>query len=168
MEEMLDVQVPGCIPEHENMLVPKCHPLYDPDCRAQRTMPFVRSRYDTKTGYSPNAPREQLNVNTPWFDGGLIYGPGKAWAGVIRAFTRGELAADVQDVQLSQMFPMLNSKVSASLPLSNPPPPVNHTLLSSGRFWGKYIITLISAQLPIHVYNKKYRTPRQRALYQLV
>ena len=135
MEEMLDVQIPGCIPEYENMLIPKCHPLYDPDCRAQRTMPFQRSRYDTRTGSSPNTPREQLNVNTPWFDGALIYGPGKAWTNIIRAFTRGELAADQQDLQLANMFPVLNSKVL--LPLSNMPPPANHSLFSSGRFWGK-------------------------------
>eukprot|EP00731_Ephydatia_muelleri_P031983 Em0023g490a len=133
MEEMLDVQIPGCIPEYENMLIPKCHPLYDPDCRAQRTMPFQRSRYDTRTGSSPNTPREQLNVNTPWFDGALIYGPGKAWTNIIRAFTRGELAADQQDLQLANMFPVLNSKVL--LPLSNMPPPANHSLFSSGRFW---------------------------------
>ena len=137
---MLDVQLPGCIPEYENMLVPKCHPLFDPNCQSERYIPFLRSRYDFRTGYSPSNPRQQLNEITPWFDGTLMYGPAKGWADALRAYTRGELAANNQDNPLYLQLPPVNT---IGLPYANPPPPANHTLLSVNRFWSKFLISNI-------------------------
>ena len=135
MEEMLDAQRPGCIPEYEDMLVPKCHPLYDPDCRADRYIPFLRNRHDFGTGYSPNVPRMQLNEITPWLDGGLMYGVTKAWADALRSFEGGELLT-LNDDPLDLSFPADNT---LGLPLANPPPPANHSLYEVNRFWSKYI-----------------------------
>ena len=132
---MLDVQLPGCIPEYENMPVPKCHPLFDPNCQSERYIPFLRSRYDFRTGYSPGNPRQQLNEITPWFDGTLIYGPAKGWADALRAYTRGELAANNQNYSLADQVPAMNT---IGLPYANAPPPANHTLLSVNRFWSKF------------------------------
>ena len=140
VEEMLDAQRAGCAPEYENIKVPKCHPLYDPDCRSDRVIPFLRSRYDFRTGYNPNNPRMQLNEITPWMDGGLVYGPFKAWTDAIRSFEHGELAALNQEMDISEQFPIRNS---IGLPLANPPPPANNTqepwppLFPVNRFWGK-------------------------------
>jgi len=60
VEEILDAQRPGCPPEYFNMKVPLCHPLFDPDCRGDGEIPFLRTRYDFNTGYNPNHPRQQV------------------------------------------------------------------------------------------------------------
>ena len=60
VEEVLDAQRPGCPPEYFNMLIPRCHPLYDPQCRGDQFIPFLRSRYDFRTGYAPGTPRQQV------------------------------------------------------------------------------------------------------------
>ena len=139
VEEMLDAQRPGCIPEYENMRVPKCHRLYDPDCRSERVIPFLRNRYDFRTGYNPNNPRMQLNEITPWMDGGLVYGPFKAWTDAIRSFERGELRSqgiggsdDISDIR--NIVPARND---IGLPLANPPPPANNSLFPVNRFWSE-------------------------------
>ncbi len=140
---MLDAQRAGCIPEYENMKIPKCHALYDPDCRSDRVIPFLRNRYDFRTGYSPNNPRMQLNEITPWMDGGLVYGPFKAWTDSIRRFDYGELASQGpngdrstagQNADISNLFPYRND---IGLPLANPPPPANNSLFPVNRFWGE-------------------------------
>ena len=154
VEEMLDAQRPGCIPEYENIRIPKCHALYDADCRSDRVIPFLRNRYDFRTGYSPSNPRMQLNEITPWMDGGLVYGPFKAWTDAIRRFDKGELASqgvggDVsesgQDSDIADLLPIRNN---IGLPLANPPPPANSTesqrLFPVNRFWGMMIHLLIN------------------------
>ena len=150
MEDMLDVQLPGCIPEYENMPVPKCHPLFDPNCQSERYIPFLRSRYDFRTGYSPGNPRQQLNEITPWFDGTLIYGPAKGWADALRAYSRGELAANNQNYSLADQVPAMNT---IGLPYANAPPPANHTLLSVNRFWSKFHAILHQAEY-VFFFNK--------------
>ena len=135
MEEVLDAQRPGCIPEYFDMLVPKCHPLFDPECRGDLYIPFLRNRYDFNTGYAPNNPRMQLNEITPWFDGGLMYGPFKAWTDVIRRFQGGELASMDNNEELSQQFPQSNEEIG--LPFANPPPPANNSLFPVNRFFSK-------------------------------
>ena len=148
VEEVLDAQAAGCTPEYENIRVPKCHPIYDPDCRSERIIPFLRSRYDFRTGYSPNNPRMQLNEITPWMDGGLVYGPFKAWTDAIRSFENGELAALNKDMDIAEQFPIRND---IGLPLANPPPPANASLFPVNRFWSEYIILYII--IP-HYYHK--------------
>jgi dual oxidase len=133
VEEVLDAQRAGCIPEYEFIKVPKCHPLFDRDCRGERLIPFLRNRYDFGTGYSPNNPRMQLNEITPWMDGGLMYGPFKAWTDAIRRFQGGELAAIDNSYPLSEQYPQENDLLG--LPFANPPPPFNNTLFPVNRFW---------------------------------
>ena len=147
MEEILDSQRPGCILEYNNIKVPKCHPIYDPGCNAERVIPFRRSRYDYSTGYAPNHPREQLNEITPWMDGGLVYGPFKAWTDAIRSFDNGELKAqgvngrtvdhydeDAIPIDIRDMIPVRNDK---ALPFANPALPANMSLSPVDRFWSK-------------------------------
>ena len=62
VEEVLDAQRPGCPPEYFNIKIPKGHPRYDKEGAGDREMPFLRSRYDQSTGFSPNNPRQQVRV----------------------------------------------------------------------------------------------------------
>ena len=54
-------------------------------------MPFYRAQYDTKTGQSPNMPREQSNKITAWIDGSFIYSTMEPWVNTMRSFQNGSL-----------------------------------------------------------------------------
>ena len=77
----------------------------------------------------------QLNEITPWMDGGLMYGPFKAWTDAIRRFEGGELAAIDNAQNLFEQYPQENNVLG--LPFANPPPPANNTLYPVNRFWSK-------------------------------
>ena len=61
VEEILDAQRPGCPREYMNVVIPKDDIRYNPDEREDREMPFIRSRFDQRTGLSPNNPRQQVS-----------------------------------------------------------------------------------------------------------
>jgi len=108
VEEILDAQLQGCPPEFFNIPIPKGHPEYDPEAEGGREMPFQRTRYDQRTGYSPNVPREQLNEISAYFDGSLMYGPHKAWADTLRSYVGGRLRATNDSDSQMKYFPALN------------------------------------------------------------
>ena len=60
VEEILDAQRPGCPPEYFNIPIPKGHEKFDKEDTGDKYIPFLRSRYDQTTGYSPNNPRQQV------------------------------------------------------------------------------------------------------------
>lgn len=60
VEEIMDSQRPGCPREFENIDVPKGHDLFDTEGKGNVQLPFIRSRYDFRTGQSPNNPRQQV------------------------------------------------------------------------------------------------------------
>ncbi|KAK3766013.1 hypothetical protein RRG08_002256 [Elysia crispata] len=128
VEEIMDVQRPGCPIEFFNIPVPKDH-KYNPDGKDNLEMPFRRARYDQRTGVSPNNPRQQLNEITPYMDGTLFYGPGKAAEDAIRSFKDGFLKTTSQNIKES--FPQINS---IRLPYANPPSPRDHQLKPVSRF----------------------------------
>lgn len=85
---------------------------------------------------------KQLNEITPYIDGTLMYGPGKAWTDAIREFSPekpGRLKARDVSAPIHQSFPALND---INLPLANPPPPREHRLKPVSRFWGKCYVIL--------------------------
>lgn len=87
-------------------------------------MPVLRTRYDQRTGYSPNNPRQQLNEITPFIDGGLMYGVTKQWSDRLRTYSNGTL--DPNGMLASShdgLFPEYNTD---RLPMANPPPPFYH------------------------------------------
>ncbi|KAL3182087.1 hypothetical protein MRX96_010000 [Rhipicephalus microplus] len=110
VEEILDAQRSGCPPEYFNIPIPESHEYRNIGATA---MPFLRTRYDVRTGNSPNNPRRQINEITPWIDGGLTYGTSKTWADTLRSFRCGKLASSHNG-----QFPVENS---IRLPLANPP-----------------------------------------------
>ncbi|XP_069137726.1 dual oxidase 2-like isoform X3 [Argopecten irradians] len=130
VEEVLDSQRPGCPREFENIPVPKDHP-YNPEGKDNLFMPFLRTRYDASTGFSPNNPRQQLNEITPYLDGTLIYGPARAWTDAIRAFKDGKLKARDPNATIKDSFPAENT---IRLPFANPPAPRQHLLRPVSRF----------------------------------
>lgn len=58
VEEILDAQRPGCPIEYFNIPVPKDHQFSEG--KEDLEMPFQRTRYDSRTGYTPNNPRQQV------------------------------------------------------------------------------------------------------------
>lgn len=79
----------------------------------------------------------QLNEITPFIDGSLFYGPGKAWTDAIREFKRGYLK--VRDPStydnIKEQFPADND---IRLPFANPPPPADHYLKPVSRFYSRF------------------------------
>ncbi|GFO25868.1 hypothetical protein PoB_005237300 [Plakobranchus ocellatus] len=128
VEEIMDAQRPGCPIEFFNIPVPKDH-KYNPDGKDNLEMPFRRARYDQTTGHSPNNPRQQLNEITPFIDGNIVYGPGKAVEDAIRSFQGGLLKASSK--KLKESFPVEND---IRLPFANPPSPRDHKLRPVSRF----------------------------------
>lgn len=137
VEEIMDAQRPGCPREFENIDVPKGHDLYDREGKGNVQLPFQRSRYDARTGYSPNNPRQQINEITPYLDGQLMYGPAKAWTDAIREFKGGRLRAlNDKPFPIQDSLPVANN---IRLPFANPPNPRGTTretrLKGVRRFW---------------------------------
>ncbi|KAK3098032.1 hypothetical protein FSP39_015507 [Pinctada imbricata] len=135
VEEILDVQRPGCPREFFNIPVPVNHFL-NPDKLDNLEMPLQRSRFAQTTGQSPSNPRQQLNEITPYIDGTLFYGPGKAWTDAIREFRFGYLKAKVpsslDNRQYNVQFPADND---IRLPFANPPNPRDHELNPVKRYF---------------------------------
>lgn len=123
VEEILDAQRPACPPEYFNIKIPKSH-SYFKNKPHHSEMPLLRTRYDMRTGFSPNNPRQQLNEITPWLDGGLIYGTTKAWSDHLRMYDNGTLASHgLLAASHDGLFPDYNK---VRLPMANPPPPFYH------------------------------------------
>jgi len=123
VEEILDAQRPACPPEYFNIQIPANH-SYRINKPYHSEMPVLRTRYDMRTGFSPNNPRQQLNEITPWLDGGLIYGTTKAWSDHLRLYKNGTLAPrGLLATSHDGLFPDYNT---INLPMANPPPPFYH------------------------------------------
>ena len=125
VEELLDAQRPGCIPEYFNIQINGTDPLYGGIYF--KFMPLHRTRFDFRTGQAPGNPRAQFNEISPWIDGTLMYGPNKPWSDVVRSFQNGTLAENATNPG----YPIDNS---IGLPIANPPVPYYHKLLSAKRF----------------------------------
>ncbi|XP_062578537.1 dual oxidase 2-like isoform X2 [Saccostrea cucullata] len=133
VEEILDVQRPGCPREFFNIPVPKGH-RFNPKNLDNLQMPLQRSRFNQRTGQTAGNPRQQLNEITPFLDGTLFYGPGKAWTDAIREFKRGYLKVKDPSTydDITKQFPADND---IRLPFANPPPPADHYLKPVKRFF---------------------------------
>ncbi|XP_071091367.1 dual oxidase 1-like [Haliotis cracherodii] len=132
VEEIMDSQRPGCPREFFNIPIPKTHKYAKELNVPDPEMPFLRSRYDQSTGYSPNNPRQQLNEITPFLDGNLMYGFAKAWTDTLRSFEGGELIANDPNAPLTESIPKIND---IRLPMANPPAPKLHMLRPVSRFY---------------------------------
>ena len=125
VEEILDAQTQGCIPEYSNIPINDTDPLYGGIY--DKFIPLPRTRFDYLTGQAPGHPRAQFNEISAWIDGTLVYGPDKPFSDVLRSFKNGRLAEN----PATPGFPPLND---IGLPIVNPPVPYYHKLLSARRF----------------------------------
>jgi dual oxidase len=124
VEEILDAQRAACPPEYFNIPIPENH-SYRKSFK-HTNLPFLRTRYDQTTGYSPNNPRQQLNEITPYLDGGLFYGISKQWADQLRTYENGTIDPDGRlAYSHDKLFPAYNKE---RLPMANPPPPFYHSM----------------------------------------
>lgn len=58
VEEILDAQRPACPPEYFNITIPANHTYKEVPGHTQ--LPFLRTRFNHRTGFSPNNPRQQV------------------------------------------------------------------------------------------------------------
>lgn len=91
-DEILEVVGTGCPTEFLNIRVPSGDEIFDPNSTGRVELPFMRSRWTTSSGQSPNNPRQQINHVTTWIDGSSIYGSSHSWSDALRTFTDGLLA----------------------------------------------------------------------------
>lgn len=63
--ESLKASGAGCPRELTPIKIPKCDAQYDPKCTGTKKTPFLRAKYDPKTGHSPGMPREQVMQRMP-------------------------------------------------------------------------------------------------------
>ncbi|RXG52109.1 Dual oxidase [Armadillidium vulgare] len=126
VEEVLDAQGPACPPEYFNIPVPDDHEYKTTHPKVD-FLPLLRTRYDMRTGFSPNNPRQQLNEITPYIDGGLVYGTSKAWADLLRINKEGQLTPNGKLAWHSKLGPDFPAENTQRMPLANPPPPTNHS-----------------------------------------
>lgn len=66
VEEILDAQRPACPPEYINIKIPENHRYRIKPGHTE--MPVLRTRYDHRTGHSPNNPRQQVT-----FDNAVLF-----------------------------------------------------------------------------------------------
>lgn len=64
VEEVLDAQGAGCPPEYFNINIEPGHE-YHRTAPQLKELPFLRTRYDMTTGFSPNNPRQQVRTAAP-------------------------------------------------------------------------------------------------------
>ena len=82
---------PTATGESFNISVPKGDPSFDPNSTGTQVIPLRRSEYDPATGVTN--PRQQINVNTAWLDGSMIYGSDAERARALRTLEGGRLKA---------------------------------------------------------------------------
>ena len=61
-EILMASEMQSCPIEVTKIPISRCDDNYDRECKGESTMPFYRAQYDTRTGQSPNMPREQVTM----------------------------------------------------------------------------------------------------------
>ncbi|KAK6101514.1 hypothetical protein QQG55_4900 [Brugia pahangi] len=62
--EIMQSTLVSCPLEMHKIPVPRCDAIFDAQCMGETEIPFVRAKYDKKTGHGFNAPREQVSCIT--------------------------------------------------------------------------------------------------------
>jgi hypothetical protein len=70
--------------ESADIVVPTGDDDFDPDGTGRVVIPFHRSKYDTRTGFSTHNPRQQINQISAWVDASNVYGSNIERANALR------------------------------------------------------------------------------------
>ncbi|VIO91716.1 Uncharacterized protein BM_BM4466 [Brugia malayi] len=125
--EIMQSTLVSCPLEMHKIPVPRCDAIFDAQCMGKTEIPFVRAKYDKKTGHGFNAPREQMNERTSWIDASFLYSTQEPWVAALRAWNNGSLLeGPMKD------YPPLNGP---RIPLINPAPPQIHRLMNPERLF---------------------------------
>merc|ERR1719225_1781264 len=127
--EILMASEGGCPIEMHKITIAAGDEMYDQDQQGDKFMPFHRARYDSKTGQSPNMPREQQNAMTSWIDGSFVYSTKESWVNAMRSFENGTLTMEGDP---TKGMPPLNRM---RVPLVNAPAPHLLTQLNPERMY---------------------------------
>ena len=127
--EILMASEAGCPIEMHKITIAAGDEMYDQDQQGDKFMPFHRARYDSKTGQSPNMPREQQNAMTSWIDGSFVYSTKESWVNAMRSFQNGTLS---MEGDTTKGMPPLNKM---RVPLVNAPAPHLLTKLNPERMF---------------------------------
>ncbi len=84
--------------EPNDIPVPNCEPLFDPNCTGTMTMRMFRSKSDPATGTSTNNPRKHINDITSYIDGSAVYGSDINRANWFRTFVDGKMKTSSGDL----------------------------------------------------------------------
>uniref|UniRef100_A0A915J7Z2 NAD(P)H oxidase (H2O2-forming) n=1 Tax=Romanomermis culicivorax TaxID=13658 RepID=A0A915J7Z2_ROMCU len=125
--EIMQASDVSCPLEMHKIAVNKCDDVFDSQCEGGSMMPFLRAKYDKRTGEGLNSPREQVNERTSWIDASFLYSVQEPWVNAMRSFHSGLLREGVMP-----NYPPLNSE---RVPLINPPPPQVHRLVDPERLF---------------------------------
>jgi dual oxidase len=104
----------GCPFEVLKIPIAQCDGSFDKGCHGETAMPILRTKYDEKTGQSPNNPRAQVNMMSSWLDASAIYSTKEVWLMNMRSWSQGMLNIDPQT-----NMPPLNT---INAPIANPAP----------------------------------------------
>ncbi|OQV13223.1 Dual oxidase [Hypsibius exemplaris] len=117
----------GCPFEVLKIPIARCDASFDKECQGETAMPILRTRYDQKTGQSPNNPRAQTNMMSSWLDGSAIYSTKEIWLMSMRSWSNGTL-----NLNTSTNMPLFNT---VNAPIANPAPSHLNKFLDSTRLY---------------------------------
>ncbi|NNM22851.1 MAG: T9SS type A sorting domain-containing protein [Flavobacteriaceae bacterium] len=84
--------------EPNDIPIPECEPLFDPNCTGTESLRMFRSRSDLATGTHGDNPRKHINEITSFIDGSAVYGSDEDRANWLRTFVDGKLKTSAGDL----------------------------------------------------------------------
>jgi peroxidase len=84
--------------EVNDIPIPECEPLFDPNCTGIASLRMFRSLSDPATGDGINNPRKHINEITSYIDGSAVYGSEEARSDWLRTQVGGKLKMSADDL----------------------------------------------------------------------
>lgn len=84
--------------ENNDIPIPECEPLFDPNCTGTATLRMFRSLSDPATGTDINNPRKHINEITSYIDGSGVYGSDEERSDWLRTQEGGKLKMSADDL----------------------------------------------------------------------